>query len=468
MTAPQSVTRRGLLRRTGGGLGALALTWLLGEDGRLVAADGKPALPLKATGKAKSVILLHMGGGPSQVDTFDPKPALTKYAGQNVPDAIAKRVPKGNERLRTANLHPSPFAFKQYGRCGLPVSDLFREVAAHAGDLCLIRSMRHDSPIHTPADYLALTGSLTGQRPSLGSWFAYGLGSENQDLPAFVAMVAGENFSGPPIYGSGFLPPQHQATVVKAGDGLPDLGRPAGTTAAQRRGQLDLLATLNRQHLARHGPHDELDARIGSYEMAFRMQAAAPPVFDLKTATKGEKTLYGLDDPATAEFGTNCLLARRLVERGVRFVQLIQGGWDAHGDLKDNHAKQAKLVDKPIAGLLADLKAHGLLGSTLVVWGGEFGRTPTVEGDVKKPGRDHNPAGYCVWLAGGGVKGGQVIGATDEVGYTVAERPVHPNDLHATVLHAFGLDQHTLWYEHSGRKEIVTNLGGEVVKEVFG
>jgi uncharacterized protein (DUF1501 family) len=242
---------------------------------------------------------------------------------------------------------------------------------------------------------------------------------------------------------------------------------PAGFTPAGRLAQLDLMAALNRRHPERHGPHSELEARIESYQLAFRMQTAAPEAFDLSSESKVTHNLFGLDEEATREFGTNCLLARRLVERGVRFVQLIHGGWDAHSDLKGNHAAQARQVDWPIAGLLADLKARGLLDQTLVVWGGEFGRTPTVEGDAKKPGRDHNPAGYCVWLAGGGVQGGQVLGATDDVGYTAVERPVHPNDLHATILHAFGIDQHDLWYEHNGREEIVTDLGGKAVRKVF-
>ena len=462
------VSRREMLRRSGLGLGSLALAWLLARERRLLAADPRPALPLPVPGPAKNIILLHMGGGVSQVDTFDPKPALAKYAGQNVPDSIAARVPKGNLRLRTSNLLPSYWEFNQRGESGIPVSTLFPEVARRVDDLCIIRSMRHDSPIHTPADYLTLTGSLTGHRPSLGAWFAYGLGSENQNLPAFVTMVTGENFSGPALWASGFLPPEFQGTEVKGAKGIANIALPAGATTENRRAQLDLMAALNRRHLERIGAHDEMEARIRSYEMAFRMQTAAPEAFDLKGESEPTRRLYGLDEKESAEFGANCLLARRLVERGVRFVQLIGAGWDAHSDVRDNHSKQARIVDRPIGGLLADLKARGLLDSTLVVWGGEFGRTPTVEGDAKKPGRDHNPAGYTIWLAGGGVKGGQIIGATDDVGYTAVERPIHPNDVHATLLHAFGLDQHALWYEHSGRKEIVTDLGGEVVKEVFG
>jgi hypothetical protein len=465
---PPILSRREMLRRSGLGLGSLALAWLLEHEQRLRAAESRPVLPLPVPGPAKNIILLHMGGGVSQVDSFDPKPALQKYAGQNVPDSIATRVPKGNMRLRTSNLLPSHWEFREYGQSGIPVSALFPNMAQCVDDLCVIRSMRHDSPIHTPADYLTLTGSLTGQRPSLGAWFAYGLGSENQNLPSFITMVTGENFSGPALWASGFLPPEFQGTEVKGAKGIANIALPSGTTPENRRAQLDLMATLNRRHLERLGAHDELEARIRSYEMAFRMQTAAPEVFDLKGESPATRQFYGLDQKDSAEFGANCLLARRLVERGVRFVQLIGAGWDAHSDIRDNHTKQARIVDRPIAALLTDLKARGLLESTLVVWGGEFGRTPTVEGDVTKPGRDHNPAGYTLWLAGGGVKGGQIIGATDDVGYTVVDRPVHPNDLHATFLHAFGLDQRALWYEHSGRKEIVTDLGGEVVKEVFG
>jgi hypothetical protein len=465
---PPVLSRREMLRRSGLGLGSIALAWLLDRDSPLVAAETTPLRPWPVPGPAKNIILLHMGGGVSQVDSFDPKPALEKYAGQNVPDSIAARVPKGNMRLRTANLLPSHWEFNQHGQSGTPISTLFPNMARCVDDLCVIRSMHHDSPIHTPADYLTLTGSLTGQRPSLGAWFAYGLGSENQNLPAFITMVTGENFSGPALWASGFLPPEFQGTEVQGVRGIANIALPPGATLEKRRAQLDLMAALNRRHLERLGANDELEARIRSYEMAFRMQTAAPEAFELKGESAATRQLYGLDERASAEFGANCLLARRLVERGVRFVQLIGAGWDAHSDIRDNHTKQARIVDRPIAALLTDLKTRGLLDSTLVVWGGEFGRTPTVEGDVKKPGRDHNPAGYSVWLAGGGVKGGQIIGATDDVGYTVTERPVHPNDLQATFLHAFGLDQRAVRYEHSGRKEIITDLGGEVVKEVFG
>lgn len=455
-----------MLRRAGIGFGALALTWLLREEGELFAEDGKELFPLKAAGPARNVILLHMGGGPSHIDSWDPKTELTRLTGGDVPESIAKKVPMNN-RLRLKNIYGCPFDFKQYGQSGLPVSDLFKETAQHVDDICVIRSMRHDSPIHTPAEYISLTGSVTGTRPTLGAWLYYGLGSENQNLPGFVVMTAGENFSGPAIWSSGFLPARYQGTAVKASDGIPNIKMPEEFTQASRRAQLHLISQLNQRHLDRHGSNSELEARILSYEMAFRMQTAAPEAFDLKEESETTKRLYGLDAKETAEYGTNCLLARRLIERGVRFVQLNQGGWDAHGDLKGNHEKQARLVDKPIAGLLADLKGRGLLKHTLIIWGGEFGRTPTAEGSGKNPGRDHCPTGYTIWLAGGGVRGGQVIGATDDIGYTVVDRPIHPNDLHATILQALGIEQHQLYFEHQNRKEIVTFNGGEVIEEVF-
>jgi hypothetical protein len=321
--------------------------------------------------------------------------------------------------------------------------------------------------IHTPAEYLTLTGSFTGQRPTLGAWLTYGLGSESRNLPGYIVTVSGENFSGPSIYQAGFLPSRFQGTLVKATEGLPDARMPKGFTDASRRGELDFLRAMNRRQLERTGADSDLEARIASYELAHRIQTEGAEAFDLARETEETRKLYGIDRPDSAEYGSNCLLARRLVERGVRFIQLVQAGWDAHGDLKGNHEKQARLCDRPIAGLLTDLERRGLLEETLVVWGGEFGRTPTVEGDKNKPGRDHSPLGYCVWLAGGGVRGGQAIGATDEIGYTAVERVVHPNDLQATMLRLVGIDQHELYFMQNGRKEIVTFLGGNVIPEVL-
>ena len=269
------------------------------------------------------------------------------------------------------------------------------------------------------------------------------------------------------IYSSGFLPAQYQGTLVKGAKGIPNLKMPRGYTPRERRAQLDLLSRLNRDHLARQGNDSELEARIASYELAYRMQTAATEAFDLSKESTETKKLYGIGEKGMGEYSTFCLLGRRLVERGVRFIQLVQAGWDAHSNLKKNHVKQAKLIDRPIAGLLTDLQRRGMLENTLVVWAGEFGRTPTAEGNNKDPGRDHSPLGYSVWLAGGGVKGGRTIGATDEIGYTAIEKPHHPNDLQATILHALRIDQNELFYEHNGRKEIVTFLGGNVIPEVF-
>jgi hypothetical protein len=333
-------------------------------------------------------------------------------------------------------------------------------------DICVLRSCRHDSPIHAPAEYLATTGTQIGDRPSVGAWVYYGLGTENQNLPGFIVMKAGE--TGRPVaWSSGFLPARYQGTIVEPA-GIPNASLPSGMRAEEREAQLDLIAQLNRQHLERNVGNTELEARIRSYELAFRMQAAAPEAFDLARETQATKSLYGIGETDTNEFGSMCLLARRFVERGVRFVQLRSGGWDAHGDLIANHSPQARKTDKPIAGLLIDLKRRGLLEQTLVVWGGEFGRTPAAENRAASPGRNHSPSGYSMWLAGGGVKGGQTIGATDPVGYAAIERPIHPNDLHATILHALGANQHRLVYRHNNRNEMATVNGGEVIGEVFG
>jgi hypothetical protein len=454
-----------MLQRAGLGLGTLALAGLLADDGLLEAAPEAEARRLPSVrGKAKSVIFLFMGGGPSQVDTWDPKPELARLHGQNVPDSIARDVPR-IARAPLTNLFASPYRFTPRGQSGVAVSELFPETGKWVDEICVLRSCRHTSPIHAPAEYLAMTGSQVGDRPSLGSWLYYGLGSTNQNLPGFIVFLAGETGRAP-AWSAGFLPPRYQGTLVKAG-GIPNLAMPHGTGAAQRRAQLDLMARLNARHLERHAGNAELEARIRSYELAFRMQTAGPEVFDLGKETQETRKLYGIAEKETAEFGTYCLLARRLVERGVRFVQLRSGGWDAHGNLAKNHTPQARKTDRPIAGLLADLKRRGLLEQTLVVWGGEFGRTPTAENPGPTPGRNHSPSGYSMWLAGGGVKGGQVIGATDPVGYAAVNRPIHPNDLHATILHALGINQHHLFFRHNNRKELVTVNGGEVISEVF-
>jgi hypothetical protein len=465
---PEPLTRREMLQRAGLGFGSLALTCLLAEDGLLAAADetGDGGLGLRPTGPARSVIFLFMGGGPSQVDTWDPKPELTRLDGQDVPESIAAGVPR-IARAPLRGLFASPYRFRQYGESGIPVSEMFPEIGAHVDDICVLRGCRHTSPIHAPAEYIATTGTQLGNRPSLGAWLNYGLGSENRNLPGFVVMRDGDTLRPNAIH-AGFLPARYQGTVVQT-SGIPNVAMPASTSHANRQAQLDLIAGLNQQHLERHGGQSELEARIRSYELAFRMQTAAPEAFDLNRETQTTKNLYGVGQQDTNEFGSMCLIARRLVERGVRFIQLRSGGWDAHGNLTANHTPQGRKTDKPIAGLLADLKNRGLLGSTLVIWGGEFGRTPTAENPGSpSPGRNHSPSGYSMWLAGGGVRGGQIIGATDPVGYAAIDTPIHPNDLHATILHAFGIDQHRLVYRHHNRNEMVTVNGGNVVERVFG
>jgi hypothetical protein len=464
---PPVLNRREMLARAGMGFGTLALADLLLQEGRLRAAT-TPDLPLKrsADAWARSVIFLFMGGGPSQVDTWDPKPEMAKLQGKPVPESIAAHVPR-IARSRLASVFASPYRFTPRGESGLPVSAIFPEIGRHIDDLCVLRSCRHDTPIHAPAEYLSLTGTQVGDRPSLGAWTTYGLGSESRDLPAFVVFLAGQSTRAPG-WASGFLPARYQGVVVQK-EGIPHLDLPDDVTSADRQAQLDLIGRLNRRHLERHPGHSELEARLRSYELAYRMQTAAPEAFDLARETRATKKLYGLEEKDTAEMAAYCLLARRLVERGVRFIQIRMGKWDAHGDLVANHTPRARESDRPIAALLGDLKARGLLDETLVIWGGEFGRTPTAENPTSKsPGRDHSPSGYSMWLAGGGVRGGQAIGATDPVGYTAIEKPIHPNDLHATVLHALGIDQHDLYYEHFGRRELVTVNGGTVVREVFG
>jgi uncharacterized protein DUF1501 len=463
--APPVFTRREMLRRAGAGFGTLALAGLLSEEGRAQesATRGAHLRP-----RAKSVIFLFMGGGPSQVDTFDPKPLLRELHGKDVPPSIAQGIPR-IARAPLENLLGSPYAFRKYGRSGIEVSDLFPEVARRVDDLCIIRSMRHDNPIHAPAEYIALTGTGIGDRPSLGAWVTYGLGSENNNLPSFIVFNS-DGGQRPNGWHAGFLPARFQGTVCDGPEGVQDLKMPEGTLTEDRRDQLDLLGRLNRMHLVRQDGDSEIEARIRSYELAFRMQVSAPEVFDLSGENDATKKAYGLDhkEKEGAEFGRHCLMARRLVERGVRFIQVRSGNWDAHSKIGENHGRKARHTDRAVAALLADLKQRGLLDETLVVWGGEFGRTPAAQGGAgANAGRDHSPSGYSMWLAGGGVNGGRVIGATDPVGYAVTDRPVHPNDLNATILHALGLDQNKLIYVHHNRKEIPTVLGGEVVREVF-
>lgn len=459
------LSRRRMLERSGLGLGSLALWSLLIDDGVVRAGDpGAAKVRVSPNARARSVIFLFMAGGPSHIDTFDPKPELTRLHGQETPESIRKLFKRtatmGNG---TRKLMASPFEFQRHGESGLPVSELFPETARHVDDLCLVRSIQHDTVIHVPAEYMLTTGTIVGDRPSLGAWVRYGLGSENRDLPGFVVLG---DAPPRPAYSAGFLPARVQGTyIAKVREGIPDLDLP-GTVAARRRsGQLALLDRLNRRHLERIAERDsDLEARIRSYELAFRMQSSAPEAFAIDSETKETRRLYGLDQKETGAVAAQCILARRLVERGVRFVQVRVGGWDSHQDLKGGHLGCARKSDRPVAGLLADLKRRGLLDRTLVVWGGEFGRTPGAE---KGNGRDHSPGGFTMWLAGGGVRGGQIIGETDPVGYTAIDRPIHPNSLHATILRALGVEQTDIAYVHNGRREIPTFVESEVVEEVF-
>jgi hypothetical protein len=465
-------SRRDFLARAGVGFGALALSALLADEAQAQGTVKKPHYPAKA----KSVIFLFMYGGPSQMDTFDPKPELTKFDGKTLSLALpsageVKTFFGGNSSA--VPLMKSPYTFKKYGKSGIEVSELFPHVGSCVDDLCLIRSVYGTSNNHAPALFEMNTGTILQGAPSLGSWATYGLGSENQNLPGFVVMLDphGGPIGGAPNWASGYMPASYQGTVFRS-SGVPilDLKPGAGASDAHQRADLDFLAQLNQEHLATRPGDSDLDARIKSYELAYRMQMAAPEAVDFSKETEETKALYGIDKPETADFGRKCLLARRMVERGVRFIQLYSGGghgndtWDAHGDIVGNHGKHAQATDKPIAGLLQDLKRRGLLDSTLVVWAGEFGRMPISQGGS---GRDHNPGVQTVWLAGGGTKGGTIVGSSDEVGYKAAEDPHPINDLHATILHCMGLEHTRLTYLFNGRNQRLTGTGGTIIKKAL-
>jgi hypothetical protein len=463
-------SRRSFLAQAGGGLGMLALASLLADERARAATtatspDGPK--PTHFAPRAKRVIWLFMHGGPSHVDLFDPKPDLVKLAGQPVPDSFGMVMTR---RKVAANPLLAPIKpFKSRGESGIEVSDFLPEVARHADDLCVIRSLHGDSVNHPQSVYQMNTGSILMGHPSVGSWVAYGLGSENRDLPAFVVLPdpGGGVKGGPPAWGSGYLPATFQGVTMRPGaQPILHLQPQPGISLAQQRATLDLVQKLNRDHLAARDDDDELSARIRAYELAFRMQAAAPDLVDIKDETAETLSLYGLDEKPTREFGQRCLLARRMVERGVRFVQVYSGdtnGWDAHSDVLDNHSKHCRATDKPVAGLLADLKRRGLWKDTLVIWGGEFGRMPMSE---QGKGRDHNPWGYTVWLAGGAVKGGLAYGATDPIGLRAAENKVHTRDFHATLLHLLGLDPLALSYYHNGLDERLVGPDDKVVRVV--
>ncbi|MGE5191298.1 MAG: DUF1501 domain-containing protein [Deltaproteobacteria bacterium] len=467
------ISRREALQRSATGFGALALASLISETAPVAPAAEVAANPLAARSphhppRAKRVIFMFMSGGPSQVDTFDPKPLLTRDDGKPLP--FAKPRVQFNS---TGNLLKSPWEFRQYGESGIWVSDLFPKLAERVDDLCLIHSVHGTNPAHGGAVMKLHTGSDNFIRPSIGSWVSYGLGTENGNLPAFVTICPTLAFGGINNWSSAFLPAVYQGTSLGNASVPSDQARVKYISNSRlsreiQRLQLDRLNRANREHLSQAGLQASLEARINSFELAFRMQSELPGIEDLSTESAATHKLYGLDNPVTANFGRMCLMARRFAEAGVRFIQVTHNDdkvqWDQHADLKNGHEKNAREVDLPIAGLLYDLKARGLLDDTLVWWGGEFGRTPTAEGNN---GRDHNPEGFTMWLAGGGVRGGLRYGSTDDYGYFAAENKVHIHDLHATILHLLGLNHERLTYRYAGRDFRLTDVEGNVVRELF-
>jgi hypothetical protein len=481
-------TRRSFFREWGGGLGMIALAELLAREGRAGAATGavSAANPLAPRAphfapRAKNVIFLFMAGGPSQLDLFDPKPALRKWEGQPLPPSMTKDLKLAFIKP-TAEIWASPRVFTRHGQCGMEISDYVPHIASRADDICLIRSMVTDQFNHHPGQLMLSCGSPLAGRPGMGAWVTYGLGSESQNLPGFVVLTsAGPSQAGSKQWASGFLPSAYQGVPFRnVGDPVLYLSNPPGIDASRQRARIDALRDLNEQRMGDTGDV-EIAARIASYEMAFRMQAAAPELLDLSKEPPSVLAAYGIDkklDPTTLEFekdGTrfavNCLLARRLVERGVRFVQLFHTTWDDHESLNRKLKSHCDVTDQPTAALIADLKQRGLLDSTLVVWGGEFGRTPMVEkskvGDADPRGRDHHPFAFSLFLAGGGIKGGQVVGQTDDLGLNVVEEKVHVHDLHATILHCLGLDHERLTYRNQGRDFRLTDVAGRVVNKLL-
>ena len=462
-------TRREFVRDAFCGFGGLALASMLQEEqARAGSADPlgpkSPHLPARA----KSVIFLFMAGGPSHLETFDPKPLLNRLDGQPRPKEFGEA--KYQFVQRDARLLGTKRTFRKHGQAGIDVSDLFPLTAECVDDLAIVRSCHGDMVVHSAAQYELFTGRVTPGFPSFGSWILYGLGSESRSLPSYVVMPdpRGALEAGQPMYSNGFLPAVYQPTMFRPGDRpVLNLDLPSGVSSERRRRTLKLVGDLNRSTL---DPADEeFAARINAYDLAFRMQSEAPDILDLSREPRETLDLYGVGREPTHDYGRRCLLARKLVENGVRFVCVVSGGgpgnlqWDAHDDIEENHARKAAETDRPVAALLKDLKRRGLLDSTLVVWGGEFGRSPEAESGR---GRDHHNLGFTMWLAGGGVKGGQVVGATDAIGLRAVERPYHLRDVHTTILHQLGLDQHRLTYPHLGRDERLTFVEGQVIREV--
>ncbi len=451
------------------GFGSVAMTSMLAQE-QLRADSTNPLAPKPPhqEAKAKSVIFLFMAGGPSHIETFDPKPLLNKLDGQPRPAEFGEAKYQFVEK--TAKLLGTKRTFKKYGQSGIEVSDLFPNMAKWVDEMAVIRSCHGDMVVHSAAQYQLFSGRIVPGFPSMGSWVVYGLGSESESLPSYVVMPDpdGALEAGQPMYTNGFLPAVYQPTMFKPGDKpVLNLGLPGGVSPDGRRKTVDLIRELNEATLE-PGDH-ELNARVKAYDLAFKMQSEAPEVLDISNEPRETLDLYGIGEGKPDEYGRRCLLARRLVQKGVRFVCVVSGGgpgnlqWDAHDDIEENHLRMAAETDKPVAGLLADLKRCGLLESTLVVWGGEFGRSPEAQ---KSSGRDHHNLGFTMWMAGGGIKGGQVVGATDDIGLRAIEDPYHFRDIHTTMLHQLGLNQDKLSYLHLGRKERLTQVHGRVIEQI--
>jgi hypothetical protein len=464
-----SRTRREFFRDAFGGFGTLALAALVRQE-QLRAAPPNPLAPKPPhrPAKARAVIFLFMAGGPSHLETFDPKPLLNRLDGQPRPGEFGDA--KYQFVKRDARLLGCRRTFAKHGRSGVEVSDLFPHTARCIDDIAVVRSCHCDQVVHSAAQYELFSGRVVPGFPSMGSWVVYGLGSEAQSLPAYVVLPdpAGALEGGQPMYMNGFLPAVYQPTMLRGGPRpIRNLDLPAGVSADQRRETLRLIRALNE---ANGAADDDFAARIGTYELAFRMQTEAPGVFDLTGETAETQALYGIGTAPTDDYGRRCLLARRLVEKGVRFVVVVSGGgpgnlqWDAHKDIEENHRRMAGQTDRPVAGLLTDLKRRGLLDTTLVLWGGEFGRSPEAQ-DGR--GRDHHNLGFTMWLAGGGIKGGQAVGATDAIGLRAVEEPYHVRDVHTTILNQLGLDQDELNYPHLGRRERLTLVHGKIIRQIL-
>ncbi len=488
---PLHQSRRDFLTTSASGIGTLALASMLQQDGLLAAESslalraGDPLAPRPAhfAPKAKSCICIYLEGAPSQIDLFDPKPKLNELDGQKLPESMTKNVRFAFIQKETARLMGCPRKFKKYGQCGMDLSDFLPHLATCVDDMAFIRSMHTDSFNHHPGQLAMNTGVPMFGRPSMGAWINYGLGSESKNLPGYVVLNAGRGTSGGTSnWGSGFLPSTYQGVLFRnQGDPVLNLGNPSGLTGDMQKKTIDALRDLNAQHHQRIGD-PEINSRIAAYELAFRMQMAAPELIDLSGETKETLEMYGVGRPDGGkggrgggkgvyhQFALNCLLARRMVERGVRFVNLFHASWDHHSDLDRELAFNCGMADQPVAALLKDLKCRGLLDSTLLIWASEFGRTPLGEnraGYAKVTGRDHHPFAYTIWMAGGGVKGGTILGKTDEIGWGIAENPVHINDWHATILHLFGLDHLKLTYRFQGRDFRLTDVGGKIVKQLL-